>query len=64
MFNWMFFSSINETNRLLSKEITDIYLNVTIEKNWRSQNADFLNLKNLSPGQFWGAPTHADFIKS
>ena len=25
----------------------------------RSQNFDFLGLKNLSPGQFWGAPTHA-----
>ena len=59
----MFFSSINETNRLWSKEITDIYLNVTIEKNWRSQNIDFLSLKNPSPGQFWGAQTHADFTK-
>ena len=59
----MFFSSINETNRLWSKEMTDIYLNVTIEKNWRSQNIDFLSLKNPSPGQFWGAQTHADFTK-
>ena len=28
----------------------------------RSQNFDFLGLKNLSPGQFWGAPTHANII--
>ena len=38
----------------------NIYLKVTIEKNWRSQNFDFLSLKNLSLGQFWGAPTHED----
>ena len=62
----MFFTSIKEINRLLSKWInklrkeinrvlskgmSNIYLKVTIEKNWRSQNFDFLSLKNLSPGQ-------------
>ena len=26
----------------------------------RPQNFDFLVLKNLSSGQFWGAPTHVD----
>ena len=26
-------------------------------------NYDFLDLKKLSPGQFWGAPTHADIIE-
>ena len=26
-------------------------------------NDDFLDLKKLSPGQFWGAPTHADIIE-
>ena len=35
-------------------------INFTIEKNWCSQNFDFLSSKNLSPGQFWGAPTYAD----
>ena len=50
-------------NRLLSKEMPNIYLKVTIkEKNWRSQNFDFLGLKKLSPGQFWGAPTDEDVI--
>ena len=29
----------------------------------RSQNFDFLGLKNLSPGQFWGAPAHAHIIE-
>ena len=29
----------------------------------RSQNFDFLDLKNLSRGQFWGAPTNADIIE-
>ena len=55
----MFFNSIKEINRLrkdrnrlLSKEMSNIYLKVTIEKNWCSQNFDFLGLKILSPGQF------------
>ena len=48
-------------NRLISKGMTNIYLKVTIEKNWRSQNFNFVSLKNLSP--FWGVPTHAYIIK-
>ena len=33
----------------------NIYLKVTIEeKNWCSQNFDFLGLKNLSPGKLLG----------
>ena len=32
-----------------------IYLKVTIEKNRRSQNFDFLSLKNSSPGQLLGS---------
>ena len=34
--------------------MSNIYLKVTIEKNWRSQNFDFLSLKNLSSSQFLG----------
>ena len=49
-----------EINRLLSKGMSNIYLKVTIET---FSNFDFLGLKNLSPGQFWGAPTHADIIE-
>ena len=58
----MFFNSIKESNtlrkeinRLLIKGMSNIYLKVTIGKNWRSQNFDFLSLKNLSPGQFFGS---------
>ena len=29
----------------------------------RSQDFSFLGLKNLSPGQFWGAPTDTDIIE-
>ena len=47
-------------NRLLSKEMSNIYLKVTVEKNWRSQNFDFLSLKTCHHVSFWGAPTHAD----
>ena len=51
----MFFSSIKEINRSISRRMSNIYLKVTIEKNWRSQNFDFLSLRNLSPGQFLGS---------
>ena len=64
----MFFNSIKEidrlrkeTNRLLSKGMSDIYLKITIKKNWLSQNFDFLSLKNLSSGQFLGSD--ADIIE-
>ena len=40
----MFFSSIKGINKLISKEMSNIYLKVTIEKNSRSQNFDFLSL--------------------
>ena len=46
----MFFSSIKGINRLISKWMSDIYVKVTIEKNWLAQNFDFLSLKGLSPG--------------
>ena len=58
----MFFNSTKEVNRLrkeinrsLIKGILNIYLKVAIEKNWRSQNFDFLSLKTLPPGQFLGS---------
>ena len=50
----MFFSTI-KVNKLISKGMLNIYLQVTIEENLRSQNFDFLILKNLSPGQFLGS---------
>ena len=50
-------------NRLISKGMSNIYLKVTIEKNGRSQNLDFLSLKNLSPGKFWSPPTDADITE-
>ena len=45
-----------EINRLLSKGMPNIYLKVTTEKNWPSQNFDFVSLKNLFPGQCFGSP--------
>ena len=42
--------------------MSDIYLKVTIET-YSKLGKRFSGLKNLSPGQFWGAPTHADIIK-
>ena len=42
----MFFSSIKEINRLISKGMSNISLEVTIEKNW-SQNFDYLSLKQF-----------------
>ena len=43
--------------------MSNIYLKVTIEEKNRSQSFYFLVLKNLSPGEFWGTPTHEDIIE-
>ena len=40
--------------------MSNIYLKVTIEKKWHTQNFEFLRLKSSSQVSFWGAPTHAD----
>ena len=53
-----------EMNKLLSKEMSNIYVKVTIEKNWRSQNFGFLSLKIFLQASFWGAATHPDIIES
>ena len=50
-----FLNSIKEINKLISKGMLNICLKVTTEKNWLSQNFDFLSLKNLSPGQSSGS---------
>ena len=46
----MFFSLIKEMNKLTIKEMSNIFLKVTIKKNWLTQNFDFLSLKNSSSG--------------
>ena len=52
-----------EINRLLCNEVSNIYLKVTTkEKNWRSQNLDFLCLEKLSTCQFLEAPAHEGII--
>ena len=44
--------------------MSNIYLKVSIaEKNGRPQNFDFLGLKDLSAGMFWGAPTLEEIIE-
>ena len=54
----MFFNSVKESNRLrketsrlLSKGMSNIYLRVTIEEKWGTQNFGFKSLKGSSPGQ-------------
>ena len=61
----MFFNSVKkinrlrkEINRLVRRGMSNVLLKVAIENSWRSQNIDFLGLKNLWPGQFWRASTH------
>ena len=58
-FKWMFSSLVKEINRLLKeinrlliKGMSNIYLKVTIQKKWRTQNFNFQSIKSLSPGQF------------
>ena len=58
----MFFSSIDKINELTSKIMSNIHLEVTIDKNWRSQNFNFLSLKSSPPGQFL-ISSHADIIE-
>ena len=48
----MLFSSIKGINRLISKGMSNIYLQVTIEKNGRSQNIDFKKFVSCSVSQF------------
>ena len=50
----MFFSSIKGINRLISTGMSNIYLKVALETNWRPQNFNFLSLKKSTPGQFFG----------
>ena len=40
--------------------MSNIYLKLLLR---RSQNFEFIDLKNLSPGPFWGASTHADITE-
>ena len=66
VFNRCSFRLRKKINKLLSKGMPNIYLKITIEKNyyyWRSQNFDFLDFRNLSPASFWVAETHADIIE-
>ena len=44
-----------EIGTLLSKGVSNICFKVTIEKNWCSQNLNFLSLKYFSLGQFLGS---------
>ena len=43
--------------------MSNIYLEYTIEKKWRTQNFYFLILKSSTPGSIWGAPTHGEIIE-
>ena len=73
VFQWMFFSSIKEINRLrkqinrlLSKGMSNIYLkSYCWEKVTYSKLFDFKKFVKKVPLQvrFWEAPTHADIIE-
>ena len=43
-----------EINTLLSKGMSNICLRVTLKKNWRSQNFDFLSLKKFITRSVFG----------
>ena len=46
---------LKEINRFLSQEMSNICLKVSLEKNWRTQNFNFISLKSSCRGQFWGS---------
>ena len=52
----MLFSSVKGINRLISKGMSNIYLEVDIEKTDIFKISIFLNLKDLPPGQFLESP--------
>ena len=58
----MFFSSIIKINKLTSKGMSNIHLEVTVDKNWRSPNFNFLTLKSLPTSQFLKSSS-ADIIE-
>ena len=45
-------SSIKERHRLISKGMSNTYLKVNIDKNWRPKKFIFPSLKQLSESQF------------
>ena len=53
----MFFSSVKEIKRLISKGISSIYSKITIEKNWLQ------SLKKFSPGQVLGSSNSVSIIE-
>ena len=56
----MYFSSVKEINRLISKECQ---IQVTICEKLTCSKLRFLSLTASSPGQFLGTPTHVDIIE-
>ena len=52
-------------NRLLSKGMSNNYLEVTIEKNWSSKfkKINLLSLQNCHQLSFRGAPIHANITE-
>ena len=54
-FSWMFFCSIKETNRLITKRMSNIYLKVTIEEKWcRYSKLQFSKFKNFVSRSVFG----------
>ena len=52
----MLFSSVKGINRLISKGMSNIYLEVDIEKNWHFQNFDFSKFKGFASRPIFGEP--------
>ena len=50
----MLFSLIKGTNTLISKGMSNIYLEVDIEKNWRFQKFDFSKFKVFASKSIFG----------
>ena len=43
--------------------MSNIYFKAINEKDWRTQNFDFLSWKICHQVSFWGSPTHTDIIE-
>ena len=59
----MFLIDVLSSLKRISKGMANNYLKVTNEKSWRSQNFDFLSLKNSSPDQFFESSNSRSVIE-
>ena len=57
------FVELKKKKQVIVRGMSNTYLKIPNEKNFRSENFDFLSLKTCLQVTFCGTPTHADIIE-